>query len=371
MCIFFIYHSNSRTHFPWKLVLASNRDEMVTRPTKEAHLWPVQSTYASSSDQLLAGQDCTANGTWLGVTLKGKLSLLTNRPFRPFNNKSLVDSIDGAVCTPEQDITPFRSRGKLVTDFLLQNDGEDEHDALSISDCVSDHGVDDHLSQYLEAIQCDQDDYAGFNLLVGNILMNQYLVFSHEPPPAPPFKRLASVYNVNNILTQLEADTPHVVSNAGYPYYNPEHWPKIASAETIFAQLINDTKAVMSDGLDAKALFNLLSDKQEYQPPSAIKKPPAKDDKINTRHYICVPPTVKPEGLYATRTSTIILVDHQNNVTFAERNWDPAIGDGSHPVNVQLANQAHVYQFSLADNNDESACRLTQTYWHDLTTANQ
>lgn len=74
------------------LVLLANRDEFYHREALPVHWW--------DSDQILAGRDLQAGGTWLGVNRRGHLAALTN--YR-----------DAAGARPN---TP--SRGELVANFL-------------------------------------------------------------------------------------------------------------------------------------------------------------------------------------------------------------------------------------------------------------
>lgn len=118
MCLIFLSIDN---HPRYKLVLAGNRDEFHSRPTAPAGFWP-------DAPHLLAGRDLEANGTWLGITRKGRLSLLTN--FRDPRN-----------------INPAApSRGHLVSDFLLR---------------------DVHGKDYLSEVASRGREYNGFNLIVG------------------------------------------------------------------------------------------------------------------------------------------------------------------------------------------------------------
>lgn len=118
MClIFFSVDSHPR----YKLVLAGNRDEFHQRRTAPAAFWP-------DAPQVLAGRDLEANGTWLGVSRKGRISLLTN--YR-----------DPAHINP---VAP--SRGHLVSDYLITEMPGQE---------------------YLRGIRERGRDYNGFNLLVG------------------------------------------------------------------------------------------------------------------------------------------------------------------------------------------------------------
>jgi len=68
MClILFAYKMQNST----PLVIAANRDEFYTRPTKAAHYW-------ENFPDLLAGKDLEAGGTWLGVTKTGRFAAVTN-----------------------------------------------------------------------------------------------------------------------------------------------------------------------------------------------------------------------------------------------------------------------------------------------------
>ncbi|MEO8136155.1 MAG: NRDE family protein [Betaproteobacteria bacterium] len=88
MCIALIAH---QVHATYPLVIAANRDEFHARPTTPAGWWP---------EQILAGKDLVAGGTWFGVHRNGRIALLMN--FR-----------DGLARDPAA-----RSRGELVVTAL-------------------------------------------------------------------------------------------------------------------------------------------------------------------------------------------------------------------------------------------------------------
>lgn len=75
------------------LVLAANRDEFHARPSLSLSAWP-------DAPDVLAGRDQTAMGTWLGVSTRGRLAVVTN------------------VRTPGPPEAALRSRGALAADFL-------------------------------------------------------------------------------------------------------------------------------------------------------------------------------------------------------------------------------------------------------------
>ena len=104
------------------LLLAANRDEFHARPTRAAGFWP-------ELPQLLAGKDLQAGGTWLGVTRQGRFAAITN--FRD----------------PSRTGAAPRSRGELTLDFLSGTAP---------------------AAEYIARIQPLEDQYAGFNLLLGD-----------------------------------------------------------------------------------------------------------------------------------------------------------------------------------------------------------
>ena len=92
MCILFIAIDQ---HPDYPVIICANRDEFHQRPTQDMHWWPEQN--------ILAGKDLQAGGTWLGLSPEGHFSALTNfrRPASFDKNK--------------------RSRGDLVVQALQNN----------------------------------------------------------------------------------------------------------------------------------------------------------------------------------------------------------------------------------------------------------
>jgi uncharacterized protein with NRDE domain len=108
------------SHPDFPLVLAANRDEWFERPTQPAGPW-------SGAAGIVAGRDIAGGGTWLGISARGHLAVLTNY-------RDLLSVPPGAP-----------SRGQLVVDYLKQGDPR----------------------LYLHALQGQAGQYAGFSLLVG------------------------------------------------------------------------------------------------------------------------------------------------------------------------------------------------------------
>ena len=58
-------------HPRYAVVLAANRDEFHSRAALPAAWWP------DADPPLLAGRDCAAGGTWLGVDRRGRFAFVT------------------------------------------------------------------------------------------------------------------------------------------------------------------------------------------------------------------------------------------------------------------------------------------------------
>tara|TARA_B100000029_G_scaffold387489_1_gene383515 strand:- start:29 stop:796 length:768 start_codon:yes stop_codon:yes gene_type:complete len=123
MClIVFSYKENKESSkaFPGSLILAANRDEYYERLTKNMYWW--------EPEEILAGKDLQAGGTWLAVSKDGRFAVLTN--YKEFANGK----------------ESLKSRGELVSNFITSK------------------GV--SSKEYLENIK--ERNYAGFNLLLGD-----------------------------------------------------------------------------------------------------------------------------------------------------------------------------------------------------------
>ncbi len=148
------------------ICLLSNRDEFYARPTIQLHLW--------ENMPIIAGQDLQSGGTWMGVTASGRWAIVTN--FRDGQDKKTYDT----------------SRGALVEDFLLS-------DLTPI--------------RFAQQLEQKQQQYAGFNLFMGDQTQAVYMSNRGEAP-------------------QVLAKGVYVVSNG----LMSEHWEKTAHLRKRFTQ---------------------------------------------------------------------------------------------------------------------------------------
>jgi uncharacterized protein with NRDE domain len=228
-------------HPDYPLILAANRDEFHARPTQEARWWP-------DKPDVLGGRDLQAGGTWLAVSRAGRFATVTN--FR-----------DAKPTDPSH-----RSRGHLVTEFL--------ESALPPLDYVA---------------TIDEDEYAGFNLIVGTA--GEFAYLSNREDGTRDLG--PGVYGLSNALL----DGP---------------WHKVEASKARLAVLID------ANEVDESALMQLMDDRDKG-PVDEVER--GRLD-FGTAHAITAPFIVMPT--YGTRCTSVLLVDRNDYWQFAERRYDPA-----------------------------------------------
>lgn len=217
-----------------------------------------------SEIKILSGKDLQSGGTWLGITIE---------------RNDGIPAGDFAVVTNYRDFYNFRenvglrSRGLLVGDFLLMNYPVESYET--------------RFEDFVKLLMNSSDNYNSFNLIYGN------------------FDKLYYFSNVNKSVVEIPPGI-HGLSNS---FLNIP-WPKVHWAKLRFSEIIKNSGDLISD------LINLLSDNTQFDeellPDTGIG---IEVEKILSSIFI------KNER-YGTRSSTIILVDYDNNVQFFERNYN-------------------------------------------------
>jgi len=172
-----------QAHPRYRLVVAANRDEFHERPAAPLAKWP-------APDNILAGRDLRANGTWLGLDRRRRLGVITN--FRELQR-------------PRPDAP---SRGALIPDYL--------------------RGTAD-AATFLTRLQPEASRYSGFNLLLtdGESLWYASNRAERFARPLP-----AGVYGLSNEFL----DTP---------------WPKLRRVRRGFDAWLSDPSQTGASGLFA------------------------------------------------------------------------------------------------------------------------
>lgn len=238
MCLVFIA---LKSHPKYKLIVAANRDEFYNRKTAPAAFW-------KDHPEILGGRDMEALGTWLAMTKSGKISMVTN-----FRDPKNIDP-------------KAPSRGKMVTDFLLDSTSGEK---------------------YLETFESQKKKYNGFNLIVGSVDSLYY--FSNYKEGVIILN--SGLFGLSNHLLE----TP---------------WPKVEKGKNEIQLLLK------SPTIKPENLFQVLQDETR-----------STDDKLPDtgvgleRERVLSAAFIKSPG-YGTRSSTVILVDYTNQVSFTERVFD-------------------------------------------------
>ena len=134
-------------HPDYPLIAIANRDEYYARPSSDAHWW--------EDNDIFAGRDLQAGGTWLGVNRRGHFAAVTN------------------VREPDGMQPGKRSRGDLTRDYLAGSDDAET---------------------YLARLALQDQEFAGFNLLLGDL--NGLWFYSNREQKIHRIE--AGVYGVSN-----------------------------------------------------------------------------------------------------------------------------------------------------------------------------
>ncbi|GAB7339138.1 hypothetical protein MBLNU457_5809t1 [Dothideomycetes sp. NU457] len=285
MCIALL----TTTHPSYALILLSNRDEYLTRPTAPAHFW------SSPHTHVLGGRDLQRpiHGTWLGITRHGRLAVLTN--YRE----------QGA------DYSGLKSRGGIVNAFLTLPPGSSET-SEGFAERLVEEGV---------------GDVGGFSLVFGTLRRGDVAlgVLSN---------RTTEVGRMKWLMTGRGETVG--LSNS---FFGDRSWPKVVMGERMLEEMVMESVEAeeSKEDLIERGLRLLSTDTLPKR-----KEGESFETYIGQlRHSIFIPriggdgPEKKPadevaaaetqtsassiQGKYATQKQTVVLVDHEGHVTFVER----------------------------------------------------
>jgi uncharacterized protein with NRDE domain len=231
-----------KSHPRYRLIMAANRDEFHDRPAAPLGEW-------QDAHGVLAGRDLRSGGTWMGAARPARYAVVTN--FREL----------------EQPAVGAPSRGALVHRFLVGNATP---------------------SDYCNGLHQSAADYAGFNLLAGDLDTLHY--YSNRNGQSSRLLE-AGVFGLSNHWL----DSP---------------WPKLLRSRARLAEL------VAADRVAPDALFELLADREPADPDEAPDTglPPDWERALSS-------PFVRHDR-YGTRCSTVLLIGHDGHTTMIERRFD-------------------------------------------------
>lgn len=255
MCIIFLHCDQSSRFGKYKLVIAANRDESFSRRAKQAD-------FLANDSNVLCGIDLQdkINGTWLGVTKKGKFGFVTN-----YLTLSTIE--------------PGASRGSVVKNFLSSSYTPNEYNNSVLK------------NEFLRP----------FNFIGGQVFVNESKIdmsYYSNFDDSSPFDLLKDCYVLTN--TSLNS-----------------HWNKAKHGTEVFKSILK-TSAINPNDLTEILMTKLLSDKTSLYPDRLIESQcNSKFDIAKMKSYCSVMVGGLPD--YGTRAQTVVLVDDNNHMYFTER----------------------------------------------------
>lgn len=238
MCLVLIAHHPGE---PIPLLVLANRDEFYERPSAAAEYW-------QEAPGLVAGRDLVSGGSWFGA--------------RGTRWASVTNVREGT----QRQKKHSRSRGWLVREYL-QGD-------MSPAD-------------FLASIKTKTDDFAGFNLLLGD--SGEVYYSSNRQVPARSLE--PGIYGLSNHLL----DTP---------------WPKLVRAKEEFKKLLSKGPFTQEEA------FALLADTARAEdaelPETGV---PLEWERALSAIFITMP-------TYGTRCSTLLMAEADGQTTFVERRYN-------------------------------------------------
>lgn len=243
------------------LVLLSNRDEFLQRPTESLHQW--------SDKPIYAGRDHQSGGTWLGIQQHQQQENKNEYFHQNGRWAAVLNFRDGVQASSNE-----RSRGALVTDFLTSD-----------------------ISPMSFARQISLSDYAGFNLIIGDA-KQAVIVNNRGHAPTPLYSGL------------------HVFSN-GQP---GEGWFK---TERLRGRLRQEVLPLISEDSRLEywqeAAFDVLSDNTKA-PTDKLPKTGVATDIEQALSSVYIEPIALASldttiPTYGTRTQSILTLRNEGNST--------------------------------------------------------
>lgn len=167
---------------------------------------------------------------------------------------------------PSSQISNAKSRGKLVSNFL----------------CMNENPI-----KYLPEVVKNRNDYNPFNLLVGD--SSSLIYYCQQTSKVQELK--PGVYGLSN----------HVLDTS---------WPKVKKGKQAFANYIDNRMLIESE-----ALFEILEDDGK------VSDSELPNTGISYESEKLLSPIFIKGTDYGTRSSTVLLIDRNNHVTFKEKSF--------------------------------------------------
>ena len=273
------------TRFPF--VAAFNRDEVIARPAKTAHLW----TLSNNSSHVFGGIDSSGGGTWLAISTYGRFAAILNCN-RPVNEN-----------------TDYLSRGAVVSDFVTGSE---------------------NIEQYSSNLVYKSSKFRPFNF-VGM----QYANGSCETVVVTKPTEADQGY-MNHLGSGI-----HVVGNTPY---GQTAFKKMEHGQQIFSNIISSSlkkDSLTFDMLQSDIVFNVLTNTTQCYP----------DEELDRLRKVSVPSYIYPLSQifvplphYQTRCSTVVAIDKEQQIHFVEYTWMKGLNESGQPQTASVVRESFKLQ---------------------------
>uniref|UniRef100_H3BD25 Transport and golgi organization 2 homolog n=1 Tax=Latimeria chalumnae TaxID=7897 RepID=H3BD25_LATCH len=257
MCIiFFKFDPRPVSKNSYRLILAANRDEFYSRPSKPADFWELNNDILSGLDM----EEGKEGGTWLGITKKGKLAALTN-----YLEPKVNPELQGRDCI----LYHYFSASSTVSLINLQ-----------------------------EAFRKGRGfpNTSLISVLFSNAKEDLICYYGNKGDPEPIFLK-PGIYGLSNSLLE----TP---------------WKKLQYGKQLFTEVIRRSQDLSKDEL-TEELMKVMNNSEPQLPDSAIENQGKDHIQPILSRYAAV--CVQLPGYGTSRTNTIISIDGEGEVSFMER----------------------------------------------------
>ncbi|MGJ9459236.1 NRDE family protein [Oceanobacillus sp. CF4.6] len=162
------------------------------------------------------------------------------------------------------------SRGEIVTDYLQSNKTSEE---------------------FLNGLSKNRENYAGFNVIVGDA--DQLFYYN----------------NIQDKYSRISHGT-HALSN----HFLNTPWPKVTKGRSMLNDYLQQNRTVHIENL-----FDIVSNAEE------VDDTDLPETGVGMELERKLSPLFIRTPDYGTRSSTVVLIDHNNHVTFAERTYEKGV----------------------------------------------
>jgi len=296
----------SLNHPIYALVLCTNRDELLSRPTVNADWHSFDENRPNSS--VLSGRDLVGGGTWFGINKDGRVPLVMNIFEFPDANASPTHNY--ANFTKDYTEITTRHVGLSCAHLGVSTNGRVSRGELPASFLLP------MLSQHVNALV--GKTYGGFNLLfLEPSFKNQGKPFDLEP-------QFVTNSGTEKITARDLSDDEKKCGGFSLGIDGAPVFPKVEHG-------VAALEVILSESQEEQELIDKLFELLLWQPEGQPNGVSQLYESIQVKPFALRVDSMEAYELCATRVSTVVLIRHDGRVVFIERDIWKLDGDRAVP----------------------------------------